>query len=204
MDFFSFLPIIIFIYAIATMFNPKNKAPKNRRQNPSPPQETWRERMEELERQWFPQEFDPKPQTRQRQPERTMNPSPEEQRREGYAKTEGFGTEGISGSEGSQDNEGVWGTEGTFGSEGTIGAEGYHEPERNFATEESPKSKDIPNLVGLPKPNPKEVQSREPKQQESLTRFPGITEDSLMQGVIWAEVLGKPRARGGWSYARRR
>lgn len=175
MDFFSFLPIIIFIYAIATMFNPKNKAPKNRRQNPSPPQGTWKERMEELERQWFPQEVAQKPQPQPIEP--TIRQS-----------SEGFGTEGISGSEGSFNTEGVWGTEGTYGSEGSFGSEGTIEAEKSR---------------GLLEPSPKEVRTGKPKHQENPVKFPKITEDSLRQGVIWAEVLGKPRARGGWSYNRR-
>ncbi len=174
MDFFSFLPIIIFIYAIATMFNPKNKAPNNRRQNPSPPQGTWRERVEEFERQMFPQEVARKPRPYTAEP--TRRPGSESFGSEGYAGTEGFGTEGTGG------------TEGTFGSEGTIGVEGYSGPD----------------LGGSNEPIPKEVQTSKQKQQEDLTRFPRITEDSLMQGVVWAEILGKPRARGGWSYGRKR
>lgn len=191
MDIFSFLPIIIFIYAIATMFSPKNKAPRNRRQNPFPPQGTWRERVEELERQMFPQEVARKPRPYTAEPAR--RPGSESFGNEGYAGTEGFGTQGTLGSEGASDAEGTWGAEGTFGSEGTIGVEGYY-----------------PNLKGTltsslsPEPNLPELQPQNIKQQEIPFGFPRITEDSLMQGVIWAEILGKPRARGGWSYSRKR
>lgn len=188
MDFFSFLPIIIFIYAIATMFNPKNKAPKNRRQNPAP-QGTWRERLEELERQWLPQEVAQNPQ--RRQPERTAYPS-EGLGSEGYAGTEGIGTEGMSRSEGTISTEGEWGTEGTYGSEGSFGSSD------TFGTEK-PKSPLGPSLS--PTHILKEVRAEKPK--EDFPYFPKVTADSLMQGVIWAEVLGKPRARGGWSDSRR-
>ena len=134
----------------------------------------------------FPQEVARKPLPYSAEPSR--RPGSESAGRDGYAGTEGFGTEGTFGHEGSIDAEGAWGIEGTIGSEGTIGVEGYYGP----------------NFGGPNEPIPQEVQTSKQKQQEDLTRFPRITEDSLMQGVIWAEILGKPRARGGWSYGRKR
>lgn len=186
-NIFSYLPIIIFVYAIVTMFNPKNKAPRNQRQNRLPPQGTWKQKMEELERQMFPQEVARIPQTRQTEP--TM--------RSGSEGSEGFGSEGYTSTEGTSGTEGTGGTEGTPGTEGTWGTEG------TYGSEGSSGSKEISTFKDTLEPSPKAVRTKKPEQQENPMSLPRITEDSLMQGVIWAEVLGKPRARGGWSDSRR-
>ncbi|WP_425800430.1 hypothetical protein ACHOLT_10655 [Desulfitobacterium sp. Sab5] len=161
MDFFSFLPIIIIIYAIVTMFNPKNKTPRNKRQNPFPFQGTWMQKIEELERQMFPQEVAVKPPTNRGEP--MMRSS-----------SEGFGSEGYISQEGTSGTEGTWGTEGTPGTEGTWESDTL-------------------------KLSPQDAPTKQPEKQQNPMSLPRITEESLMQGVIWAEVLGKPRARGGWS-----
>lgn len=149
MDFFSFLPIIIIIYAIVTMFNPKNKTPRNKRQNPFPFQGTWMQKIEELERQMFPQEVAVKPPTSRGEP--MMRSS-----------SEGFGSEGYISQEGTPGTEGTWESD-------TL------------------------------KLSPQDAPTKQSEKQQNPMSLPRITEESLMQGVIWAEVLGKPRARGGWS-----
>ena len=212
MDFFSFLPIIIFIYAIATIFNPGNKTPGNKRQSPFPPPDSWKEKIGEMERQWFPQENprsqrNPQPRKTTRtdgQPGRARTrsgenrPNSEGYRTEGYYGTEGFGTEGVSGGEGSSGSEGTWGTEGTSGSEGTFGTEGSYGIEGPRISQGIPKRREAP-----PTAVDREGRAAKSNPSEKSSGFPMVSEDSLMQGVIWAEVLGKPRARSGWSYTRR-
>jgi hypothetical protein len=233
MDIFSFLPIIIFIYAIVTIFNPGNKNPRNPR-TPFPPPETWKEKAEEIERMWFPQEVGqklprpplPKP-GRTTRPERTEGrpgwakpqpfedaPSSEGYGSEGYPGTEGLGTEGQSGVEGSSGSEGVWGTEGTFGTEGTYGSEGTYGNEGTPGVEgayrtyrnppvKGPQNNEILNKKETPPVSPKKGRVTEQKKQANLAGIPTTTQDPIIQGVIWAEVLGKPRARTSWSNTRR-
>lgn len=212
MDIFSFLPIIIFIYAIATIFSPKNKTPGNRRQSPFPPPDTWKEKIEQMERQWFPQETprsqrNPQPlkSTRTDGQLASSRTRPVETRAnyegfgtEGYSGTEGFGSEGVSGGEGSTGSEGTWGTEGTSGSEGTFGTEGSFGIEGPRISQGIPKRREVP-----PTAVSKEGRAAKSGQSEKASGFSNVSEDSLMQGVIWAEVLGKPRARSGWSHTRR-
>jgi hypothetical protein len=208
MDIFSFLPIVIFIYAIATIFNPGNKSPNKRRQGPQqgsgrspsqfPAPKTWREKIEELERELFPKEEDQRQQTRRTPPFET-HPSSEGYGTEGYA-----GIEGSSGVEGSTGVEGSWGLEGTSGTEGSLRNEGTYVSEGNLDTKEYPTSKGTPRRTEPLTSSPEVGQSSKPTLQENPSTFPIITKNPLVQGVIWAEVLGKPRARDGWSYGRRR
>lgn len=92
--------------------------------------------------------------------------------------SEGFESDGYTSPEGTSGAEGTAGTEGTSGTEGTPGMEG---------TEGSAPMKLEPQAAPAKKP------------QENPMSSLSITEESLRQGVIWAEVLGKPRARRGWS-----
>ena len=87
--------------------------------------------------------------------------------------SEASGSEGYISQEGTSGTEGTWGTEGTPGTEGTLGSDTL-------------------------KLSPEDAPTKKPEEQKNPMRSPSITEESLMQGVIWAEVLGKPRARGGW------
>jgi Collagen triple helix repeat (20 copies). len=81
-----------------------------------------------------------------------------------------WGIEGIAGIEGSQGIEGTWGDEGTQGIEGTSS----YESVRRIET--------IPSTP----------------QREAVSGFfnPDFhpNEQELLQGIIWAEVLGRPRA----------
>ncbi|HHY26112.1 MAG TPA: hypothetical protein GX523_05045 [Desulfitobacterium dehalogenans] len=196
MDLFSWLPVIIFIYAVATVFSSNNKKPQNRRPSNTGPQgpqrsrtpysrqETkstrpnWREMFEELERELFPKE-EPiaqpsRPSTVKRYPSTTQD-----YRGEGTERVEGFATEGSWGTEGTVGVEGSAGSEGTFGREGEKGRESLGKPERK------------PNNTS-PKP-----------MDHERAAFPARSKNPLVQGVIWAEVLGKPRAYSKFSDKRR-
>lgn len=85
-------------------------------------------------------------------------------------------TEGTEGFEGTQGVEGTQGTEGTQGIEGTSEYVGILGLEAYKSAEETPSEEianNPPGLSGL---------------QLSLT------ERELVQGVMWSEILGKPRA----------
>lgn len=97
---------------------------------------------------------------------------------EGTSGSEGTqGIEGTSGYEGTQGIEGTAGTEGTLGREGTPGYEGYWS--KGIPGER------IPVLIPIP-------------QKEAVFGFFDSdfhpNEQELLQGIIWAEVLGPPRA----------
>ncbi|MHB8073528.1 hypothetical protein [Desulfosporosinus fructosivorans] len=86
-----------------------------------------------------------------------------------YVETEGTqGIEGIQGTEGSQGIEGTQGTEGTSEYVGILGLEAYK------SADEIPGEEITTNSIGL--------------------SGVSVTELDLVQGVIWAEILGKPRA----------
>ncbi|MEL1136494.1 hypothetical protein AAC978_15075 [Desulfitobacterium sp. THU1] len=218
MDFFSWLPIIIFIYAASTIFGTNQKKPQNRRppynrpqngpQNSRPTssqQETkqsrpqWREMFEELERELFPKEVQTDTSSRTSTTKRYPTSS-QRYDSEGTSGTEGYGTEGrpsedylsaegswgvegTSGNEGSTSREGALGNEGTSGREGNLGVAGAKKPQLELV------GKQISN-VGYP-------------QQQAGFAFPSQAVNPLIQGVIWAEVLGKPRAHSKLAYKRR-
>ncbi len=79
-------------------------------------------------------------------------------------------TEGTQGMEGTQGSEGTQGTEGTSDYVGILGAEAYK------STEETPGTK-----MGMNPPSLRDFQL-------------SLTQNELVQGVMWAEILGKPRA----------
>lgn len=81
-----------------------------------------------------------------------------------------WGIEGIAGIEGSQGIEGTWGDEGTQGIEGTSS---YKSVRRIETIPSTPQREAV---SGFFNPN------FHPNEQE------------LLQGIIWAEVLGRPRA----------
>lgn len=207
MDLFSWLPILIFIYAVATVFNPDNKKPQNRRppnnrptyspQETKPTRPNWREKFEELERELFPREVStsqpPRPTSTSR-----YQTSSQEYGGEGTAGVEGFGTEGSSQYEEVFSTEGSWGIEGTGGVEGIAGTEGTFGNEGTVRGEGS-----IAMGKGSVKPerNPNSLSSRQRQQNGAV--IPGMSENPLVQGIIWAEVLGKPRAHSKLAYKRR-
>lgn len=172
MDFFSLLPIILFIYAIMTIFNPggknqKNKKPVPRPQRPNPESfrrppsdntpKTWRDWFEELERELFTKDHIPKKEI----PERDTTAP--DTIYETYQTFEGMGREGMAGVEGRGDEEET-------------------SPIREVAVINASKTGGMSQTKGT---------------------FPRISESSLKQGVIWAEVLGKPRALKKWEYGRK-
>lgn len=197
MDLFSWLPIIIFIYAISTIFGSNKKKPQNRRppttrpqgpqsnRAPYPRQETkpartgWREMFEELERELFPKE---EPISRPSQP----SPAPR------YPSTsQSYGGEGSERVEGFS-TEGTWGTEGTAGVEGSAGREGML---GTFSGEIGQEPS------GKPQRKPGNTSSKPIEQGRPV--FPSVSENPFVQGIIWAEVLGKPRAYNKYANNRR-
>ncbi|TGE31003.1 hypothetical protein [Desulfosporosinus sp. Sb-LF] len=80
--------------------------------------------------------------------------------------TESEGTAGIGGTNGVEGTDGV---EGTNGVEGTAGSEGTFKP------------------INSP-----EIETIQLKERNS---FPDLAEKDLIEAVIWAEILGKPKAR---------
>ncbi|AGA69436.1 hypothetical protein Desdi_1991 [Desulfitobacterium dichloroeliminans LMG P-21439] len=215
MDIFSWLPIIIFIYAVSTIFGTNQKKPQNRRppykrpqdgpqsnRTASSQQETkqgrpqWREMFEELERELFPKEMrpdsSPGTSTTKRYP--TSSPSYDS---EGTSGTEGYGTEGrpnedVFSTEGSWGVEGTSGIEGSTSGEGTLGKEGVSGEEGNFGG------------AGAQRPSQgMQMPSVGSRQQQAGFAFPNQSVNPLVQGVIWAEVLGKPRVHSKFAYKRR-
>ncbi|HWQ42994.1 MAG TPA: hypothetical protein VN456_13290 [Desulfosporosinus sp.] len=79
-------------------------------------------------------------------------------------------TEGTQGMERAQGSEGTQGTEGTSGYVGILGAEAYK------STTETPGTE-----MGMNPPSLRDFQL-------------SLTQRDLVQGVVWAEILGKPRA----------
>lgn len=95
----------------------------------------------------------------------STKPKDSEEIKDHYVETEG--TQGI---EGTQGVEGTQGTEGTSEYVGILGLEAYK------STEETPSEEMARNSSGL-----------------SNVHL-SLTERELVQGVMWAEILGKPRA----------
>lgn len=197
MDLFSWLPIIIFIYAVSTIFSPNKKKPQNRRppttrtqgpqgnrapssrQESKPARTGWREMFEELERELFPKE---EPVSRPSQP----SPAPR------YPSTsQSYGGEGSERVD-RFSTEGSWGTEGTAGVEGSTGREGMLS---TFSGEIGQGSS------GKPQRKPGNTSSQPIEQARPV--FPSVSENPLVQGIVWAEVLGKPRAHNKYAYNRR-
>jgi hypothetical protein len=117
---------------------------------------------------------------------------PENMNAEGAAAVEGVwaeaaasGTEGTSGGEGTQGIEGTSDYEGTQGIEGTSGYEGAQGIEGISGYESTRRIERIPDIAYTP-------------QREAAYGFLKYdfhpNEQELLQGVIWAEVLGRPRA----------
>lgn len=191
MDLFSWIPIIIFIYAVSTIFSPNKKKPQNRRppttrpqgqqsdrtpysrQETKPARSGWREMFEELERELFPKE-EPIDRPSRPSPAPRYPSTPQSYGREGSEKVEGFSTEGT------------WGTEGTAGVEGSVGSEGM------WGGKES---------LGKPEGKPRDASAKPVEQEKPV--FPAVSDNPLVQGIIWAEVLGKPRAYNKYAYNRR-
>ncbi|MGE4272605.1 MAG: hypothetical protein AB7E31_07005 [Desulfitobacterium sp.] len=218
MDFFSWLPIIIFIYAAFTIFGTSQKKPQNRRPPYNRPQDgsqsnrptssqqetktsrpQWREMFEELERELFPKEMRPDSSSRTS----TTKPyptSPPKYNSEGTSGSEGYGTEGRP-SEDYLSTEGSWGVEGTSGIEGStsregaLGNEGTSGREGNWGVAGAKK----PQLESVDK----QISTVSYSQQQAGFAFPSQNLNPLVQGVIWAEVLGKPRAHSKLAYKRR-
>lgn len=102
------------------------------------------------------------------------------------------GQEGEWGDEGRPDEEeGAMGVEGMMGSEGTPGIEGTASSEGLSLERISMEQGAVFGINQPPVLNGKE----NPKVPigNGNDGFP-VTENVLMQGVIWAEILGKPRA----------
>jgi hypothetical protein len=107
-----------------------------------------------------------------------------------WAEAADLGVEGISGSEGTQGIEGTLGSEGTQGIEGTSGIEGTQGIEGTSGYEGNWGIKGTPGqgvqaLASTPR-------------REAVYGFLNpdfrLNEQEILQGIIWAEVLGRPRA----------
>lgn len=175
MDIFSLLPLFILFYAIATILNPGNKTRDKRGQSSN--------HQEQTSPQRFPTSSSPK----------TWREKFEEMERELFSKdheqipqrqpvpknspgSDRFGTKGIN-------REGNSGTEGSQGPEGLAGIEGLAGVEGRSGAGDSLKN--------------------QMKESERAPKGSGLNRGSLVQGVIWAEILGKPRSRSRWDYGRR-
>jgi hypothetical protein len=117
-----------------------------------------------------------------------------------WAETAVSGTEGTSGSEGTQGSEGTFGYEGTWGIEGTSGYEGAQGTEGTTGSEGIPGIEGIPGnegywSKGIPGEGIASIKPVPPK--EAVGFFDPdfhLDEQELQKGIIWAEVLGLPRA----------
>ena len=87
-------------------------------------------------------------------------------------------TEGTAGTEGSDGVEGKGGVEGTAGLEGAAGSEELFKP--TLTTELKTLQLEI----------------------EKPPSYPNFSEKNLVEAVIWAEILGKPKARINRSFQR--
>lgn len=207
MDIFSFVPIIILLYAVSAIFNPSgNKNRRNPNQNPNdrhrqnpqynsrpssaPSPDRWREKFEELERQWFPKEEARVPLGGSARKVPPLYGSYEPYEPEGTSGSEGYGggegslgAEGSSGAEGGSGSEGISGTEGSWGTEGTAGVEGSY-------TQRSSEVKTLPTRA---------ANAAKPKTNVFAPSASAVSASTLMQGVIWSEVLGKPHGRSRWA-----
>ena len=206
MGFFFWLPILIFFYAVATIFSPNSKkGPQKRNQRPNSygsqryqprstsnqrPQTaqtkssrpTWRDMFEELERELFPKE------TTHKEPVSSADyHQPKKER--GDLRVETAGSKAQTTYPETISTEGGWGTEGREGVEGTAGIEGTSSYEGSSST---------PRQV-YDKP---QTQPKAPMKQERVA-FTPASPNPLVQGVIWAEVLGKPRAYNKMNFRRR-
>ncbi|TWH56257.1 hypothetical protein DesLBE_0452 [Desulfitobacterium sp. LBE] len=206
MDLFSWIPIIIFIYAVSTIFSPNKKKPQNRRppttrpqgqqsdrtpysrQETKPARSGWREMFEELERELFPKE-EPIDRPSRPSPAPRYPSTPQSYGREGSERVEGFSTEGT------------WGTEGTAGVEGSVGSEGMWGSEGSFDRESAFSGKTGKESLGKPEGKPRYASAKPVEQEKPV--FPAVSDNPLVQGIIWAEVLGKPRAYNKYAYNRR-
>lgn len=199
MDFSTLIPIIIFFYVLSTIFNTdssknKNKKPTNYQGTGSRPQaskpqnnretkssgSSWREMFEELERELFPKEV------------RREEPT-------GYREDEVGGFEGTWESERTYEREDRVDREVSYGYE-----EGYSERTEGVLSSgvESNQSKVGTSLQPSPTiPIPQSQASFSKEGQVSpATNVFLPSSNPLVQGVIWAEVLGKPRSRNPWTH----
>lgn len=169
MDIFSFIPILILIFGLASALNKGRTGAPPRTGNWPTPSHPWMRRIENP----LPGRFS----TERKTPSPSIeNPYQFERTfwSEGTTGIEGTsGVEGSSGVEGTSGIEGVSGTEGTPGSEGTVGVEGSNTKSLRQSSER--------RLI--------------PSRTEDSQYFLDLTEENLIHGMIWAQVLGKPRAR---------
>lgn len=217
MDIFSWLPIIIFIYAVSTIFGSQNKKPQSRRQPNNRPQglpqssrstysqrETkstrpnWREKFEELERELFPKEVQTNQPSRTNPSRTSTVPSRYQSPTQKYYPEDAVSTEGL-GREEVFSVEGVWGIEGSSGTEGSGGIEGGSPREDPLNRKGLLGTEGKKVASGMPKPG---LTTSEQKLQENSV-FNIAPTNPVVQGVIWAEVLGKPRAHSKFAYKRR-
>ena len=99
-----------------------------------------------------------------------------------------FRTEEISSMDNTADTEGTAGTEGSDGVEGKGGVEGTAGLEGAAGSEELFKPTLTTELKTL--------------QLEKPPSYPNFSEKNLVEAVIWAEILGKPKARINRSFQR--
>lgn len=117
-----------------------------------------------------------------------------------YYGTEGTqGVEGTWGVEGIQGVEGTWGVEGTQGVEGIEGTEGTQGVEGIEGVEGTQGIEGIGNYVGiLGQEAYKSAGAPLQEKNRGASGLSGVhcfsTQSGLAQAVIWAEILGKPRA----------
>lgn len=199
MDFSTLIPIIIFFYVLSTIFNTdssknKNKKPTNYQGTGSRPQaskpqnnretkssgSSWREMFEELERELFPKEV------------RREEPT-------GYREDEVGGFEGTWESERTYEREDRVDREVSYGYE-----EGYSERTEEVLSSgiESNQSKEETGLQTsqtMPISQPQVSFSQKRQVSSQSTGFLPSS-NPFVQGVIWAEILGKPRSQSPWGH----
>ena len=217
MDIFSFIVLFMIMWAVSAFLN-SVKTQHDRKRPPFPSEFPWNRLPENRPPQNRPAEnspFETRPLdnrlpenprekrmtlgTPTREWEMVEIPSGKVRKSEGWVvksqRLDGReGSEGIEGSiglEGSAGLEGISGSEGRFGTEGTLGKEG------SFGTE----GRDL-KAMG---PATSEDKTETLKEQfENRPLLPNLSGGNLAEGVIWAEILGKPKARLSGSIYRRR
>lgn len=179
MDIISLAITAFVIYSLYTAFKEKSsgRSPgRPGRQNPpwmpAPPPMSKRERIEDKPRGiWLATD----------EPPLWVDPYKDKEVAEAEGQEGAWGDEGRPVVDASPSSEGIMGTEGTQGVEGTVGTEGD-------STESSRTRKS--NGVSMGKAVDRDT--RDIREESGLSV--SLAERDLIQGIVWAEVLGKPRA----------
>ncbi len=175
MDIISLAITAFVIYSLYTAFKEKNAGRSPGRQNPPwmrPPAPTpQRERFEEKPSDlWL-----------ESKPPLWADPYKDKEVAEAEGQEGVWGDEGRPVMDASPGSEGMMGTEGSEGVEGTPGSEGVSVDSGKAGTSGG-------DAFAEAKHNGQRSSADE------LSLSIGLSEGELVQGIIWAEILGKPRA----------